>query len=82
MKKIKKITAILFLVSFPLWLIAQPPHPNDGNLPGPGNTTVGGQGCCTCPVDGGISILLGLGLAFGAGFALASYLSQKKTVSP
>jgi hypothetical protein len=65
MKKIKQIIAIMILFSIPFVMIAQPPHPNGGNAPGPGNTPVGGGNTCL-PIDGGLSILLALGLAYGA----------------
>ena len=68
MKKIKQIIAIMIFFSIPFVMTAQPPHPNDGNLPGQGgsnNTAVGGS-ACGAPIDGGFSILLALGLAYGA----------------
>jgi hypothetical protein len=39
-----------------------PPHPNGGSGPGSGNTVVGGA----APIDGGLSILLLLGAAYGS----------------
>lgn len=68
MKKIKQIIAIMIFLSIPLWMTAQPPHPNNGGgAPGAGNTAVGGVPCPPgAPIDGGLSILLGLGLAYGA----------------
>jgi hypothetical protein len=65
MKKIKQLITIIIFLSIPMWMTAQdPPHPNGGNVPGSGNTPVGGpQGA---PIDGGLSILLALGLAYGA----------------
>ena len=65
MKKVKQIIAIMIFLSIPIWMTAQPPHPNGGNLPGPNNTPVGG-GPYPCPIDGGLSILLAMGLAYGA----------------
>jgi cytochrome c biogenesis protein CcdA len=67
MKKIKQIIAIMIFLSIPLWMTAQPPHPNNGGGAPTvgGNTAVGGVPCAT-PIDGGLSILLGLGLAYGA----------------
>jgi hypothetical protein len=66
MKKIKQIIAIMIFFSIPIWMTAQPPHPNNGDgLPGPGNTAVGGT-ACGAPIDGGLSILLAMGLAYGA----------------
>jgi len=66
MKKITKIIAIMIFFSMPLWMAAQPPHPNNGGgAPGPNNTPVGG-GATGCPIDGGLSILLAMGLAYGA----------------
>jgi hypothetical protein len=65
MKKIKQIFAIMIFLSIPLWMTAQdPPHPNGGNEPGSGNTPVGGPP--SAPVDGGLGILLAMGLAYGA----------------
>jgi hypothetical protein len=66
MKKIKQIIAIMILLTIPLWMTAQPPHPNNGGgTPGPGNVPVGGNPC-GAPIDGGLSILLAMGLAYGA----------------
>jgi hypothetical protein len=65
MKKIKQIIALMILVTIPLWMKAQPPHPNGGNAPGPNNIPVGGSPIGS-PIDGGLSILLALGLAYGA----------------
>ncbi|MBM3403342.1 MAG: hypothetical protein FJY10_00410 [Bacteroidetes bacterium] len=59
-KRIILLTAILSLGFISLF--AQPPHPNNGSGPGPGNTPVGGG----APIDGGLSILLALGLGYGA----------------
>jgi len=68
MKRIIRILTITaFLATAPLLLLAQaPPHPNGGNAPNTGgktNTPVGGGGA---PIDGGLSILLVLGAAYGA----------------
>jgi hypothetical protein len=61
----KIIIIAVFLVTAPLIMLAQPPHPNGGNLPGPGNTPVGGaQGA---PISDGVALLLSLGAAYGAG---------------
>jgi len=65
MKKVKQIIAIMILFFIPFMMIAQPPHPNGGNIPGPGNTPVGGGQPCA-PIDGGLGILLALGLTYGA----------------
>jgi len=62
MKKAIQIIAFTVLLSLPGLLAAQPPHPNNGNAPGVGNTPVGGG----APIDGGLSILLVLGLGYGA----------------
>jgi hypothetical protein len=67
MKKVKQIIALMILITIPLWMTAQPPHPNGGNVPnanGTNNTFVGG-GPNPAPIDGGLSILLALGLAYG-----------------
>jgi len=59
---LKKIAIAGIILAFPLLTLAQPPHPNNGNGPGPGNTPVGGG----APIDGGLSILLALGMGYGA----------------
>ena len=56
----------MILIIIPLWMTAQPPHPNGGNTPGPGNTPVGGGAPNPSPVDGGVGILIAMGLAYGA----------------
>jgi hypothetical protein len=64
MKKVKQIIALMIFLSIPLWMTAQnPPHPNGGNAPGAGNNPVGSTGA---PIDGGLSILIALGLGYGA----------------
>jgi len=65
MKNSIKIFAIAVLMTAaPLIIMAQylPTHPNGGNDPGPANTPVGGA----APIDGGLSILLLLGAAYGS----------------
>jgi hypothetical protein len=62
MKLIKSILiAGLMMISVSI-ANAQPPAPNGGNTPNSGNTPVGGG----APIDGGASILIILGLAYGA----------------
>ncbi len=62
MKKIIKILAVgAFLTVLPLAMSAQtPPHPGGGSAPGSGDPPVGS------PIDGGLSIMLVLGAAYGA----------------
>jgi len=71
MKKAIRIIAILSFFALPLIVTAQPPHPNSpnnaggGNAPNTGgqtNTPVGGG----APIDGGLSILMLMGAAYGA----------------
>ena len=52
------------LVTAPLIMLAQPPHPNGGIAPGPGNTPVGGT--TGAPISDGVALLLSLGAAYGA----------------
>ena len=68
MKKVKQIIAIMIFLSIPLWMTAQPPHPNGGNVPNGGGTQNEPVGWNPngAPIDGGLSILLVLGLAYGA----------------
>ncbi len=72
MKKVIRIfTVVSFFALLPILSMAQPPHPNSpnntggGNAPGTGgqtNNPVGGAS----PIDGGLSILLLMGAAYGA----------------
>ena len=63
MKKIINTLVIVFFLAMPLTMLAQtPPHPNGGNAPGTTNTPVGGG----APIDGGFTIMLVLGAAYGA----------------
>jgi hypothetical protein len=64
MKRNLKILIIAaFLVTVPLLMFAQPPHPNGGNNPNPGtNTPVGNAPAA--PVGNGTFILLTLALAY------------------
>jgi hypothetical protein len=62
MKKIIFITLLLLTMTFSISVFAQePPPPNGGNDPGNNNTPVGGG----APIDGGLTILLLAGLAYG-----------------
>jgi hypothetical protein len=61
MKKLIKLTFVLFFTFGSLVLLAQsPPHPNGGNAPGGGNTPVGGG----APIDGGLTIMMMLGAVY------------------
>lgn len=66
MKKAIRILLVSgMILSLPLIFNAQPPsppHPNGGNDPGSGNSTVGGG----APIDGGLTFMLVLGLAYGS----------------
>lgn len=67
-RTIKTIAVIFFLALLPVLSNAQPPDPNSGGTgggglpPGPGNTPTGGG----APIDGGLSILMLMGAAYGA----------------
>ena len=63
-KAIKIITIVAFLMTAPLFLLAQnPPHPNGGATPNSTtNTPVGGG----APIDGGLIMLIAMGSAYGA----------------
>lgn len=60
----RTIIIAFLLVTAPLIMLAQPPHPNGGNAPGPGNTPVGGT--TGAPISDGVTLLLSLGFAYGA----------------
>jgi len=64
MKKLLRITTVVaFLLTAPLFMLAQnPPHPNGGSGPGSGNTPVGGG----APIGGGLIIMMVLGAAYGS----------------
>ena len=67
MKRIKHAIVVFIFFAFPVWLTAQPPHPNNGGgTPGYGNTTVGGSGCLGGSIDNGVGFLIAFGLAYGA----------------
>jgi hypothetical protein len=63
-RSFKTLFVAFLLLSVPLIMSAQPPHPNGGNNPGPGNTPVGGGN--PAPVSDGAVILLSLGITYGA----------------
>jgi len=61
----KSILVMGLIFSLPFLSQAQPPeppHPNGGEGPGSGNSVVGG----TAPIDGGLTMMLLLGLAYGS----------------
>jgi hypothetical protein len=65
MKRIKQMIAVIIFLAIPMCMTAQnPPHPNGGTTPGSGNTPVGGP--AGAPIDGGLSILLAMGMVYGA----------------
>ena len=75
MKKIKNLFVILAFVSLPLLTIGDPPGPPPppgGGGPGGGGTPVG------APVDGGIGLLLALGLGYG-GMKLYQFKKDKSS---
>lgn len=62
MKTIAKLLVIIMMVLTTSILFAQnPPDPNGGSDPGPGNTPVGGRAA----VSGGLIVLLTLGAGYG-----------------
>jgi hypothetical protein len=62
MKKIKSFIILLAFFAVPLLTFAQPDPRLNGNGTGVGNTPVGPSGA---PIDGGFSIFLLLGAAYG-----------------
>lgn len=61
MKNTIKTIIIAIFVSAPLFILAQPSHPNGGSAPTGGNTPVGGG----APIASGLGILVVLGAAYG-----------------
>jgi len=63
MKKLKLILVLFTILSMPLLTLSDtpPPPPNGGGTGGPG----GGGTPVGAPIDGGMGILLALGLAYG-----------------
>ena len=59
LKSIKILIAVI-LISAPLLMFAQPPHPNQNANPGGGNAPVGGG----APVGNGTYILITLAVAY------------------
>ena len=73
----KKILIILFFASFfvlPINLSAQPDPRYNGNGSNVGSIPVGPAGPAGAPIDGGLSIVLLLGVAYGT----KSLLEMKK----
>jgi len=62
-RTIKTIAVIFFLAMLPVLSNAQPPHVQDGPGGGPGGGGPAGGGA---PIDGGLSILMLMGAAYGA----------------
>ncbi len=63
MKRNFKISLIAaLLITAPLLMLAQPPHPNNGGAPTGSNTKVGDQP--SAPVGSGTFILLTLAIAY------------------
>jgi hypothetical protein len=64
MKKIKSIIILFMLISVPLLIFSQPDPRLNGNGTGVGNTPVGSP--IGSPIDGGLGVLLALGLGYAA----------------
>ncbi len=60
MKKVRSLLIILMLAALPVFMFAQPLPNQNGNGSNIGNTPVG------APIDGGLSILMILGIGYGA----------------
>jgi hypothetical protein len=71
MKKIKSILIIGLLMAIPLLNFSQPDPRNNGNGSSVGNTPVGSTGA---PIDGGLSIFLLMGGAYG----VKNFLKMRK----
>ncbi len=63
MKKIKLILILTAFFALPLVTLPDPPGPPGSGTPG--STLGGGQTPVGAPIDGGIGILLALGLGYG-----------------
>jgi hypothetical protein len=75
MKKIKSLLLISFIIVLPFLNFGQPDPRLNGNGTGVGNTPVGGP--TGSPIDGGISILLTLGV----GYAAKKFLEMRKATT-
>jgi len=62
MKKIRAILALAAFIVVPLITLAQGPPPPPGQPGAPGNN---GQTPVGAPIDGGLGVLLALGLGYG-----------------
>ena len=72
---IKISKALIVIVFFVLFIQASPPHPNNGNSPGEGNSVVGGL----LPLGGGTMTLLALGALYGVKKILRRDKSDKES---
>ncbi|HNY03744.1 MAG TPA: hypothetical protein PKG48_14195 [Bacteroidales bacterium] len=63
MKKIKLILILTAILALPLISLPDPPGPPGSGTPG--STQGGGQTPVGAPIDGGVGILLALGLGYG-----------------
>ena len=78
MKKIKSILIIAFLIAIPVLTFSQPDPRHNGNGSNVGSTPVGASGA---PIDGGISIFLLLGVAYGTKNFMGMKKSDKKSIT-
>jgi hypothetical protein len=63
MKKIKLVLILLAIFALPTISLPDPPGPPGSGTPG--STQGGGQTPVGAPIDGGLGILLALGLGYG-----------------
>ena len=64
MKRILIIILLFFSLCHPSYLIADGPPPPPGGTTGDGSTNTGGN-ANGAPIDGGLGILLAMGIAYG-----------------
>jgi hypothetical protein len=82
MKKIKVVLILLAIAALPMISLSDPPGPPAPPGSGqPGSTQGGGQAPVGAPIDGGIGILLALGLGYGGKKLYTARKAQQENIA-
>lgn len=79
MKKIKLVLTLIAIVALPFISLPDPPGPPGSGKPG--SELGGGQNPVGAPIDGGLGILLALGLGYGGKMLYNARKAKNENIS-